>query len=186
MDELQIWIPAQGASTRVENKNFRPFSGGKSLLEIKIEQLLACNISSKSIYVSTETNIIFPIAEKYNVNVILRGDELLGNRILQRNLFEHFFENTPTSKFVMWVQVTDPLFDAFSQFVDKMGRSEDKSTLVLATKLHKHVFYNNMPLNFQFGDWHAVSQDIEPIIFPRWSTFLHWRSELSKVMYHFG
>lgn len=186
MDELQVWIPAQDASTRVKHKNFRTFSDDKSLLEIKIEQLLSSNIPCRSIFVSSETDKVIPIAEKYNINVIRRGVELLGNEILQRDLFGHFFENTPSSKFVMWVQVTDPLFGEFCQFLDKMGSTNKKSTLVLATKLQKHVFYNNMPLNFQFGDWHQVSQNIEPIIVPRWSTFLHERIELSKVMYHFG
>ena len=187
MDNLQVWIPAQAASTRVRNKNFRPFCSGKSLLEIKLEQLISAGILPQNIYVSTDTSQISIIADKYKINVIDRNINLLGNNILQSNLFKHFFNNTPDSKYVMWVQVTDPLFSNFELFVNRLIKDKIiKQTLVLATKLKKHAFFNGMPLNFQFGDWHSVSQNLTPLIIPRWSVFLHMRSELEKIMYHFG
>jgi len=187
MDELQVWIPAQAASTRVLNKNFRPFYKNNSLLDIKVSQLIKAGVQPRQIYISTDCEDITILNKYEKVNIIKRNTSLLGNSILQTDLFKHFFQNTPESEFVMWVQVTDPLFSNFRIFLNKLVDLRGKNkTLVLATKLQKHAFFNNLPLNFQFGDWHAVSQDIEPIIIPRWSVFLHVRTELEKLMYHFG
>ena len=47
-------IPVKHTSERVKSKNFRPFYDGKSLLDIKIEQLMnTTNISD--IYISSDS-----------------------------------------------------------------------------------------------------------------------------------
>ena len=187
MTNLQVWIPAQGASTRVENKNFREFHNGQSLTEIKIRQLLESGIEANDIYVSSEVDDAEKLRGILGFHLIKREESLLGNSISQGDLFSHFFENTPESKFVMWVQVTDPLFSEFERFISRANDDFSQNTaIVLATSVQKHAFYKGDPLNFQFGAWHKVSQNIEPILFPRWSVFLHRRLSLKHTLYHFG
>lgn len=52
-------IPAKSNSSRIENKNFRPFYNGKSLLEIKVEQC----IGSASLTIYTYPVIIMTALE---------------------------------------------------------------------------------------------------------------------------
>tara|TARA_Y100001954_G_C15694127_1_gene544385 strand:+ start:158 stop:823 length:666 start_codon:yes stop_codon:yes gene_type:complete len=183
IDDLQVWIPAQGSSQRIRNKNFIPFYKGFSLLDIAIIKLKKL-IPTQSIYVSSESKKAAEIAKRHKVNFISRGKELTGNKIRQRDLFEHFFDNTPKSLFVAWVQVTDPLFNNFKELL-KIKPKKDE-TIVLSTSLKKHTFYKNQPINFNFGDWHPVTQDIEPVIVPRWSVFHAKRETFKKYKYHFS
>ncbi|MFL2903795.1 MAG: cytidylyltransferase domain-containing protein [Limisphaerales bacterium] len=182
-DDLQVWIPAQGGSTRVKNKNTREFYDGSSLLQIKIQQLLEY-VEGKRVYVSSESEDAKCQAHELGCRTIKRESALVGNKIKQHDLFSHFFQNTEPSKYILWCQVTDPLFSNFSGFLRnplKKGKSR-----ILVSELHKHVIYNNLPLNFQYGPWHKTTQDIEPIIVPRWSCFLHHYSSLKTLRYHFG
>lgn len=186
LNDIIVWIPSQSASVRVPEKNIKPFYKGKSLLEIKISQLTVCGVKPKNIYISSESFKVKEICKKFNTNFILRTDELLGNNINQEDLFNHFLENTPDFKnqIVAWVQVTDPLFSDFSVF-DKI-EVQEKEVIVLSQKINKHAFYKNDPVNFVFGKFHKVTQEIEPIIIPRWSVFIALRRTFDFTKYHFG
>jgi len=183
LKDLQVWIPAQGVSTRIKNKNTRPFCNGLSLLQIKINQILKVVDGSKVI-VSSDSEDALKQARDLGCQTVIRDSSLTGNSIRQKDLFEHFFENTEVSKYILWCQVTDPLFDDFSGFLStppNVGQAR-----VLVSELRKHAFYMDQPLNFQFGLWHKVTQDIEPVIIPRWSCFLHDYNSLKECKYHFG
>jgi len=181
--DLQIWIPAQGASQRIPDKNFRPFHEGESLLEIAIRKLLKVTLGS-NLFVSSESPLAAAICEDLGVNFIKRDGVLLGNKIKQKDLFDHFIDNTPESKYVGWIQVTDPLFFEYSEFFSYQPIPDE--VYVVATEIKKHAFFRGYPVNFNFGDWHPVTQDIEPIIVPRWSAFFAQRATFCRFKYHFG
>ena len=181
--EFQFWIPAQSESTRVKLKNFRPFYGGKSLIEIKLQQICKHH-SGSSVYLSGDIHLLKKFKKKFGVNILERPKNLNGNKIKQANLLRHFFENTPESRYVGWVQVTDPFWDDFG-ICNKLN-IPPKTSIVVANELRKHVFYKDEPVNFCFGDWHKVTQDLNPIVVPRWSSFFHRRIDLKTTMYQFG
>ena len=181
--ENQIWIPAQTSSQRITKKNIRPFHNQKSLLEIKIDQL--CDtVPAECIFVSSNGIEVEEICDRLGVNFILRPEELLGNAIMQKNLFEHFLRETPQSDSVGWIQVTDPLYDDFNELFSVVPQVNE--VRVVASELKKHVFFKGYPINFQFGDWHEVTQSIEPVLVPRWSGFYARRATFEKYKYHFG
>lgn len=180
---LQVWIPAQGSSQRIPDKNIRPFYDGKSLLQVAIEKLVSV-LRAEQIWVSSESEEVKTISLELGVNFIHRERDLTGNKIRQEDLFKHFISNTPLSELVAWVQVTDPLFDGFYEFLS-YEPAEDEVYSV-ATALHKHAFFKDYPINFNFGKWHPVTQEIEPIIIPRWSAFLSRRTTFEENLYHFG
>ena len=179
----QVWVPCQVSSTRVQQKNIRKFYDEDSLLDIKLKQLLQC-FSSDQIYVSSEGSAVANICRKYSVNFIQRPTHLTGNKIYQKDLIQHFAENTVGCEFVYWVQVTDPFFDEFNEF-SNFCQTIDGSACV-CTKLQKHAVYQGHPVNFLYGDWHKVTQDINPILIPRWSAFFNPRDVLLEVGYQFG
>ena len=184
-NDVSVWIPAQTTSQRLPEKNVRPFSNGKSLLEIKIEQLAKCIPASK-ITVSTDSERLIDKLGELGVKGIQRPQTLLGNKIFQSDLIDHFFAfyDGAESDQILWCQVTDPLFDDFSGFLQQP--LPKNTARILATAFKKHAFHRNEPVNFQFGHWHKVTQDLEPIIFPRWSCFLHRACDFRKIKYHFG
>ena len=181
--DIQIWIPAQGASQRIPEKNFRPFHNDESLLEIAVKKLLK-TISPRNIYVSSDSSKANDICQDLGVNFISRSDSLLGNTIKQKDLFEHFIQHTPESKYVGWIQVTDPLFLDYEDFLSYEPQPDE--VYIAASEVKKHAFFKGYPINFNFGDWHPVTQDIEPILIPRWSAFLARRETFARYKYHFG
>lgn len=183
MKNLQVWIPAQINSTRVKEKNIRPFSNKKSLLEIKILQIKE-SLPKTDIYISGNDNRVKSLCKRMGCRFIKRPTSLTGNKIQQKNLFEHFLKTTPTSKYVMWIQVTDPFFKDFKTLLKTMPKIDE--SIVVCSEQKKHAFYKHEPINFNFGDWHTVTQDIEPIMIPRWSTFLMQRETIKKYKYHFA
>lgn len=182
-NELQIWIPAQGASQRIPNKNFKPFYKDESLLEIAVKKLVKI-VEKENIFVSSDSIKAKKICKNLGINFIQRTNSLLGNKIKQKDLFNHFFDNTPKSKYVAWVQVTDPLFERFQEFLSYKPKKDEVYSV--ATEYKKHAFFKGYPVNFNFGDWHPVTQEIEPIIIPRWSVFLGRRATFLNFKYHFG
>lgn len=181
--DIQIWIPAQGASERIPEKNLRPFHNDESLLEIALKKLFK-TINPSSIYVSSDSAKANDICQRLAVNFIARDNSLLGNTIKQKDLFYHFMQHTPESKYVGWIQVTDPLFFDYGDFLSYKPLAHE--VYILATEIKKHSFFKGYPINFNFGDWHPVTQEIEPIIVPRWSAFLARRETFVRYKYHFG
>ena len=70
---LTAVIPVRGGSTRIKDKNFRPFAGS-SLLEVKIEQLKRIN-GINEILISSDSDVMLEIGRKHGVSTVKRPDE---------------------------------------------------------------------------------------------------------------
>ena len=95
-------------------EEYKTLFEGKSLLEIKIEQICRA-VPAECVYVSSNGDQVLDLCRRMGANFIKRPTGLLGNNILQKDLFRHFLSETPVSETVAWIQVTDPLFDNFEE-----------------------------------------------------------------------
>jgi pseudaminic acid cytidylyltransferase len=159
-------VPAKANSTRVPEKNFREFVNGKSLVEIKIEQLLASEIYDE-IYLSSDHPSAQSIAEKYGVRHLRREAYLAAESTPWHETVVGILESTgeiPRDVDVSWVQVTNPLFSNFRKVIEFLESSREKHDSAFTTTIFKHYLLgpNGSPLNFQFGPWHKYSPDLEP------------------------
>ena len=62
-------VPVRTGSKRVKNKNFREFFEGKSLFDIKIDQLKSTKLFKK-IYVSSDSLMVKNLCEKKDVSFL--------------------------------------------------------------------------------------------------------------------
>jgi CMP-N-acetylneuraminic acid synthetase len=159
-------VPAKANSTRVPEKNFREFADGKSLVEIKIEQLLAAEIYDE-IYLSSDHPSAQSIAEKYGVRHIVREPYLAAESTPWHETLVGILVSTgeaPQDVDVSWVQVTNPLFSDFRRVIEALDSAGSKHDSAFTTTVFKHYLLapNGSPLNFQFGPWHKYSPDLEP------------------------
>lgn len=185
---MKVLIPLQLCSTRVKLKNVRHFYQGKSLYDIKIEQLLA-HFSPEKIYVSSESDDVIPLTEKYKVNFLKRPDNLTGNFIKQPDLIWTMLSQIPQDdEDIMWVQVTQPLFDGFGVMLEKWDEVRRKNDSIVAVKTMRHHIVNHVgiPINFNFGHWHKVSQDLPLLYEILWAAFILNRQSIETVKYHIG
>lgn len=185
---MKVIIPLQLCSTRVKLKNIRPFYGNKSLFDIKMEQLLH-HFDGNNIYISSESDEVIPFTNKYGAHFLKRPFELTGNSVKQPDLIGTILTQLPDDdEDIMWVQVTQPLFDGFSIMLEQWKTVQKTYDSMVAVKTVRHhiVTQAGIPINFNFGHWHKVSQDLPPLYEILWSAFILKRDTIKKVKYHIG
>ena len=185
---MKVLIPLQLCSTRVKLKNIRPFYGNKSLFDIKMEQVIHY-IKGENIYISSESDDVIPLVEKYGAHFLKRPVELTGNAIKQPDLIGTILSQLPhDDEDIMWVQVTQPLFDAFGTMLDRWEtvKKTHDSMVAVRTVRHHIVSQAGIPINFNFGHWHKGSQELPPLYEILWSAFILKRRTIETVKYHIG
>jgi len=184
---MKVVIPLQTCSTRVPKKNIRPFFETQSLFDIKVSQL-AKIIPLSDIYVSSESFEVETLCKDKGVNFLQRDKSLTGNLVKQPDLVSGIIKDVPGDDDIMWVQVTSPLFDQFSKFLEVWSElSESYDSMVAVKPFSKHLLDSTAnPLNFSFGYWHKVSQDLPSWFEVLWSCFILKRKTINQVCYHIG
>ncbi|PMO71088.1 cytidylyltransferase domain-containing protein [Vibrio splendidus] len=186
---MKVIIPLQTCSTRVKHKNIRPFYDGKSLFDLKCEQLVKAGVPLDKIYVSSESYLVKDICLDKGVNFLKRDSSLTGNVVKQPDLIGGILKDIPKDEEeIMWVQVTSPLFNEFANVIKVWNdvKSEHDS-LVAVKKFSGHLLdETGNPLNYAFGHWHKVSQKLPNWYEVLWSCFILKRESIETVKYHIG
>ncbi len=174
---MKVIIPAKTSSCRVPGKNWREFHDGKSMVEIKIEQLLNSGISASDIHIYCEDESKREIVEPYGVKFIFRGPETVSDSFHWSDVITSLVSSIdcPESESVALVFACTPLFDA-KAFRDVFALWEGTETaiglkntpyidcLITVKKFKEFVLDNHgKPVNFNFGRWHEWSQHL-----PQW------------------
>lgn len=185
---IKIAIPLKTNSERIENKNLRPFIGEDSLFDIKAKQLLK-TFNPKDVYVSSENPEVKKIVEKYGFNFHLR-DIALTTKNAKENQIVRAVTSAIEDKDcdVMWVQVTQPLFNEFQEIINVWDKLDDNyDSLAVVKKINHHILdEKGNPINFNFGYWHKVSQDLPKLYEVTWSAFIMKRELLDEAAYQIG
>ncbi len=186
---MYVLIPAQCQSTRVPLKNIRPFFNNDSLLSLKLKQLLKIFEPNK-IFVSSEDLRVKKICEEFKVNYLSRDMNLTGNSVLQADLIGDILNKIPNDdEDIMWVQVTQPLFNEFKVMIDTWNDKKNQEydgIVAVKTVRHHMVSEGGIPINFNFGCWHKVSQKLPKVYEILWSAFIQKRSSINITKYHIG
>jgi N-acylneuraminate cytidylyltransferase len=186
---MKVVIPAQSKSSRIPRKNFVRFYEGLSLLEIKLQQLIDASISPDEIFVSSDDTIDAPsICKNFGVHLDFRPPELLGNEIQQPDLLRHLVRNFDERETILLALVTSPLFDEFAAMLDTWEKvRQERDSLVVVKPFHRHILdETGRGINFNFGYWHPVSQNLPSWFEITWAAFLFECSTARKYGYHFG
>jgi len=164
---MKVIIPAKRHSSRVPDKNWRPFYGTKSLTEIKIEQLLG-SFPVSDFDLSCDDEAMASIAEKAGIGFLLRSAEHAADATPWPDALYGIVAATPfdDEDDIMWVEVINPLFDDYAGM--KAGWEkvcmEGYDSLVLAAPFNKFLLRpDGRPYNFLPGKWHVASQGLEPL-----------------------
>lgn len=185
---IKIAIPLKTNSERIKNKNLRPFIGEDSLFDIKAKQLLK-TFNPKDVYVSSENPEVKKLVDRYGFNFHLRDVSLTT-----KNAKENQIVRAVTAAIedkdcdVMWVQVTQPLFNEFQEIINVWDKLDDNyDSLAVVKKINHHILdEKGNPINFNFGYWHKVSQDLPKLYEVTWSAFIMKRELLDEAAYQIG
>lgn len=104
-------IPARGGSKRLKDKNIYPLLG-KPLITYTIESALKTLLFNR-IIVSTDSEKIKKISEKYKVEVIKRPKKLSGDKVKTESVIFHVLKKIKEEfDYIFLLQPTSPLRDA--------------------------------------------------------------------------
>lgn len=158
-------IPAKGSSSRVPEKNFRPFHGGASLVDVKIEQCKASG-AFDAVYVSSDVERVGAIAERGGAEFLLRDRRLCLDETPWNEVLIGVLKQIPVDDdtLIAWCPPTSPIFARFADAVRTLGEQTEHDSLMTVTRL-QHYFLgpDHLPLNFQFGVWANFSQKLRPL-----------------------
>lgn len=187
MSSIKVAIPLKTNSERVQNKNLRPFVDGLNLFDVKIKQLLR-TFSPSDIYVSSEDVKVGEISCRYGVNFLLRDISLTPNSAPWTDVVHDIVGNIPEGNDIMWVQVTQPLFEDFGLVLSKWEEIKGQyDSLAVVKRIRHHILDERAhPLNFEFGYWHKISQELPKLYELTWACFCMNRIMVDATGYQLG
>ncbi len=162
--KINIVIPVRNGSRRVPNKNFRPFIENKSLLEIKIEQLLK-TFDSKFITVNGDKGPAENISEKYGVNFIERASSLTSSSAMPADVWKNVASNYSSNDHMAYVLCNNPFFEEYEKAIDlykEIVEGGKFSGLASTTIVKKHIIdIHGKPQGFEFGKNYIPSEKLK-------------------------
>lgn len=185
---IKVAIPLKTNSERIENKNLRSFVGADSLFDIKAKQLLKV-FKPHDIYVSSENPIVGEIIKRYGFNFHLRDISLTKSNARENQIVKTITDAIEDKNCdVMWVQVTQPLFNEFEKIINVWQNIDSAyDSLAVVKKISHHILdEKGNPVNFNFGYWHKISQDLPKLFEVTWSAFIMKREMLDEAHYQIG
>ena len=181
-------IPVKHTSERVQSKNFRPFYGGKSLLDIKIEQLKNSQ-NIQDVYVSSDSTDAERLCKKHDINFVPRDGLLCNNVAPWSDVIHAVVDSLPIDDEtnVAWCHTTSPNFDCFDEAVDDYLSSTEAGSYngLVAVSPCKEFIVDDMstPVNYSWGPWHKYSQHLRKYFFVSGALFLTKKLEYLRNRY---
>lgn len=186
--EVHAIVPVKHSSDRVKQKNFRDFHEGRSLLDIKIDQLRASGLCTQ-IHISSNSPEAEAKAKELGVNFVPRNEGLCNNIVSWSDVVVGILQDMPFSDdaHVLWCHVTSPLFSNFKGMMDVLDHQPEYDSVATVTP-YKHFFLSpdHMPVNFRPGPWHRYTQNIRPLYLLNFAAFLGQKKTMLKNRYVFG
>ena len=155
-------VPVRAGSTRIPNKNTRPF-GDLSLLHLKLK-LLKKIVGITKIVVSTDCPISADVACKNGVDVQWRNKYYAGSEITNDLHWFHIADTTP-GDIVFLAQVTSPLLKVSSMqsALNSFLNSEIYDSINSVSAEKKFLWENSKPINYDINKT-PKSQDLPNIV----------------------
>ena len=179
-------IPVRKNSQRVKNKNFRDFYNGKSLLEIKINQIKDSNIFSRVILTS-DCSVARDIAKSFNIEFIHRNSEFANATTPWPKVVKHILSQIQGNPMVAWTLVTAPLFHRFNEALIHLTKSKKHDSLIAVLPKKTFLIHESgKGINFNPGLWHPYSQQLETYYEITGSLFMGKKEDMQNWSYWYG
>lgn len=185
---MKVVIPIKSCSSRVQNKNFRPFYKNYSLTDLLIKKLINV-VSPENIYLSCEDSSKKYISDKYGVKFILRSEELVSNEVPMSKVITEIVKRIPGDDDIMWCLVTDPLFNDFHNVISTWNTLDHYKydSLVVVYPFQEYILDSNYnPIDFGFGEFHVPSQHLKIKYRLNNTLFIIKRNALYENKYYIG
>jgi N-acylneuraminate cytidylyltransferase len=185
---MKAVIVGKSTELRIKNKNYRPFYGEMSMMDILIEKLTAV-LPGGDIYLSCENKQYQSVADRWGINFVLRDERYTSTKINNVDVVRNICKDIPGNDAVLWAACIEPLFNEYAEIVNAwqtLDGSEYDSLNVLYPMKKFLLDERHNPIGFGFGFWHKYSQTIPPTYQISWSTAIMSRRCIERVSFQVG
>lgn len=159
MSIMKALIPVRAGSQRVKNKNIRPFAG-KSLLQIKIEQLKRIPAIDE-IVVNSDCRDMLKLASDCGVTAQLRDEKFASNTIAMNDVWHHLASVTPCDD-IIYTNCTNPLVSdkSYIEAIDAyQNLASGYDSLTTVNIVQEYLWSSDTAVNYD-PSRHPRSQDL--------------------------
>lgn len=159
---IKALVAVRSGSTRVRNKNIRPFADS-NLLEIKLKQLKRITVLN-GIVVNSNDDSMLKIAERYGCETVKRDEIYASNNVSMSDVYKNMAENF-NGDIIAYINVTNPLLhdDTITRAINMYRENLDKfDSLNSAHLIKEFLFKDNIPINYDLR-YQPRSQDLPDI-----------------------
>jgi len=188
MNKIKAVIAVRAGSTRVKDKNIRPF-GDSNLLVHKIRQLKEVK-GLDDIVVSSDSDEMLRMASEEGVSIHKRAPEFCDEKSkTMGEVIAHICENIECD-IVMWAPCTTPLIspekysEAISQFYRQIQNGYD--SLIAVEEVRLFLRDINGPINYEQGKNQVPSQKLSPYYISTGGIYIAPREKMIEWNYYIG
>lgn len=159
---IKALVAVRSGSTRVVNKNMRPFAGS-TLLQLKLEQLKRIKLLD-GIVVNSNDDEMLKLAENLGCEVVKRDQYYASNTVSMSDVYKNMAENIDADT-IAYINVTNPLLEdntierAIEIYYEKLGKYDSLNSAHL---IKEFLFRDNLPINYDLRN-QPRSQDLPDI-----------------------
>ncbi len=180
---VDVIVTVKHHSTRVVDKNTREFFSGKSLLDIKLQQLLKV-VDPQQIILLCDSEYFVNYSKKYGVRLVCEQEHAPGAPLTDAIL------KCTQSEDIIRACVTTPFLDdkvLLSMWQRYVENKHQYDSCVSVEKIQCHLLsQHGHRLNYGLGFDYLMSQELEPIYSIKFGLFIMNRSIASRVHYFVG
>lgn len=142
--KVVAFVPAKGASARIDNKNMR-LMDGKPLFLHTLEKLMRCDFIDE-VYLDTESEEVIAAASEVNCRIMKRDPALASNKTDGNRLFLNEVRHTQADIYIQ-ILGTSPFIeiDTLRRGVEMLKSSEDYDSAVLVRKERLYLWKDGRP-----------------------------------------
>ena len=172
-------IPARKGSERLAKKNYLKI-GDLTVLEIALQKAIKSKAFDRVVVNSDDPNLE-EISNKHGVNFYLRSSDLASSDATSDQVVLDFLNNYEGKKF-FWVNTVSPLqtISDIQNFV-KTAMEDSWKSGVSYTLSQVHAVYDGNPLNFQWENGFARTQDLKSIKFFNYA-MMGWSRDMIDLL----
>lgn len=164
-------IAVRGGSTRLKNKNIRPFAGS-NLLEIKIKQLQTSKKIHK-ILVTSDSLQMLDIALSYGADIFQRPVEYCDEKTKSfGEMAAYVARNAVMTDAVIWTPVVCPLVEAvrydeaITAYETQVLTAGTYDSVISASSIKEYIWGGHTPMNYslkkpvktqELPNWHLIT-----------------------------
>ncbi|MDA9559811.1 hypothetical protein N9R59_02570 [Porticoccaceae bacterium] len=152
-------VPVRLGSERLAKKNYLKM-GDFTILEITLVKAIQSKVFDR-IVINTDDPMLEEVASRMGVDFYLRKEHLASSQATSDQVVSDFFDNNDGDR-LFWVNTVSPL-QTINDIINFVGIAQETNWTsgVSINSTQVHVLFDNYPLNFEWQNGFAKTQDLK-------------------------